>query len=435
MPRDASGTYTLPAGNPVVVGTTIDASWANTTMDDVATVLTDSLSRTGDGGMLVAMEFASGLVGAPGITWTSEPTSGFYLADTNDMRVSIAGSDRARFRADATDPLQIWIGAAWANVLNAANDAAITGDWTFSNAVGVTIANAAPVLNIEETDAAANNGKWLVFCSGTQFNMAMSNDANDAIVSFMVATRTANNSDVVLFTTDSFRVATPSFIINPAEDVASQFTIGSTAAIDRTQQMTMISDTYSISMLMIGDGTAYGWYDETLAAWGLRLVPSSEEIQAFGYTVIHTASTTALDGVITMDAPVTAAGFGTGGKVKDGGDTARAIGFNVMPVYEIDVADTLDLAHNGMYWHNDGAATFAYTCDEDSDIPQGATFVISNEGSAGVMTIIEGIGVTLKWFDGSGTVGTGTRTLAVAGVATIYKYSDTVYHVWGNGLS
>ncbi len=90
MPRDASGNYTLPAGNPVVTGTTVDASWANDTMDDIKTVLTDSLSRTGDGGMLVAFEFASGLVSAPGMAWTSEPTSGFYLAATNDMRAAIA---------------------------------------------------------------------------------------------------------------------------------------------------------------------------------------------------------------------------------------------------------------------------------------------------------------------------------------------------------
>jgi len=34
MPRNASGTYTLPSGNPVVAGTTIEASWANTTLPE-----------------------------------------------------------------------------------------------------------------------------------------------------------------------------------------------------------------------------------------------------------------------------------------------------------------------------------------------------------------------------------------------------------------
>ena len=43
MPRNGSGTYSLPSGNPVVAGTTIEASWANTTLNDVATELTGSL--------------------------------------------------------------------------------------------------------------------------------------------------------------------------------------------------------------------------------------------------------------------------------------------------------------------------------------------------------------------------------------------------------
>lgn len=44
MPRDASGNYTLPAGNPVVTATTISSSWANSTMSDIASALTDSIS-------------------------------------------------------------------------------------------------------------------------------------------------------------------------------------------------------------------------------------------------------------------------------------------------------------------------------------------------------------------------------------------------------
>lgn len=47
MPRDVAGTYTLPAGNPVVTATTITTSWANTTLSDIATALTASLSIDG----------------------------------------------------------------------------------------------------------------------------------------------------------------------------------------------------------------------------------------------------------------------------------------------------------------------------------------------------------------------------------------------------
>jgi len=47
MSRNGSGTYTLPAGNPVVTGTAITSSWANTTMSDIAAGLTQSVAADG----------------------------------------------------------------------------------------------------------------------------------------------------------------------------------------------------------------------------------------------------------------------------------------------------------------------------------------------------------------------------------------------------
>jgi len=47
MSRNGSGTYSLPAGNPVVSGTTITSTWANTTLNDIASALTGSLAADG----------------------------------------------------------------------------------------------------------------------------------------------------------------------------------------------------------------------------------------------------------------------------------------------------------------------------------------------------------------------------------------------------
>lgn len=44
MPRDGNGVYTLPTGNPVAEGEIIDPVWANTTLEDIADALTDSLT-------------------------------------------------------------------------------------------------------------------------------------------------------------------------------------------------------------------------------------------------------------------------------------------------------------------------------------------------------------------------------------------------------
>lgn len=47
MSRNGTGTYNLPAGNPVVTNTTISSTWANTTLTDIATALTGSLASDG----------------------------------------------------------------------------------------------------------------------------------------------------------------------------------------------------------------------------------------------------------------------------------------------------------------------------------------------------------------------------------------------------
>jgi hypothetical protein len=47
MSRNGSGTYTLPAGNPVVTGTVIASTWANSTLTDIAAALTGSVAADG----------------------------------------------------------------------------------------------------------------------------------------------------------------------------------------------------------------------------------------------------------------------------------------------------------------------------------------------------------------------------------------------------
>jgi hypothetical protein len=47
MSRNGSGVYNLPPLNPVVAGTTISSTWANNTMNDIASALTDSVAADG----------------------------------------------------------------------------------------------------------------------------------------------------------------------------------------------------------------------------------------------------------------------------------------------------------------------------------------------------------------------------------------------------
>lgn len=105
MPRAPNGQYTLPAGNPVVSGTVIESTWANTTMDDLANEMTDSLSRTGNGSMQAPLKLAQGLVSAPTLTFNNDPITGDYLAAVGDMRRAVQGIDSMRWIASG---VEVW---------------------------------------------------------------------------------------------------------------------------------------------------------------------------------------------------------------------------------------------------------------------------------------------------------------------------------------
>ena len=91
MPRDANGNMTLVSGNPVVTGTSISSTVDNATMADLAAEIQDSLSRSGKGGMSAAFKNADGTVGAPGITFTNETSSGWFRNAAGDIRAAILG--------------------------------------------------------------------------------------------------------------------------------------------------------------------------------------------------------------------------------------------------------------------------------------------------------------------------------------------------------
>jgi hypothetical protein len=62
MSRNGSGTYNLPAGNPVVTGTTITTTWANSTLTDIASALTGSVAADGQTPMSGSLNMANNKV-------------------------------------------------------------------------------------------------------------------------------------------------------------------------------------------------------------------------------------------------------------------------------------------------------------------------------------------------------------------------------------
>jgi len=91
--RNTAGVYSLPAGNPVVSGTTITSTWANGTLSDIKGEITNSLSRDGYGAMRAPLKVPSGSAPQPALTFTSDAASGLYLNATSDVRMCAASTD------------------------------------------------------------------------------------------------------------------------------------------------------------------------------------------------------------------------------------------------------------------------------------------------------------------------------------------------------
>jgi len=94
MSRNGSGTYTLPAGNPVVTGTTISSTWANNTLTDIATALTGSLAADGQTTATGALKMGANRI--TGLANGLASTDAVTLAQLNDPsitgNVDIAGT-------------------------------------------------------------------------------------------------------------------------------------------------------------------------------------------------------------------------------------------------------------------------------------------------------------------------------------------------------
>ena len=72
MSRNGSGTYTLPAGNPVVSGSIITTSWANTTLNNIASALTQSVASDGQTPMTGSLNMNSNsIIGVTTLTATT----------------------------------------------------------------------------------------------------------------------------------------------------------------------------------------------------------------------------------------------------------------------------------------------------------------------------------------------------------------------------
>ena len=103
MSRNGSGTYTLPAGNPVVTGTTISSTWANNTLTDLATAMTGSLAADGQttatGNLKMGANritgLADGIAATDAATVNQIPSGALFLLKASNLS-DVANATTAR---------------------------------------------------------------------------------------------------------------------------------------------------------------------------------------------------------------------------------------------------------------------------------------------------------------------------------------------------
>lgn len=86
MSRNGSGVYSLPAGNPVVTGTTISSTWANNTLGDISTALTGSVAADGQTPMTGSLDMNSNQ-----LTNLAEATTGGNAVEYDQFIAAFVG--------------------------------------------------------------------------------------------------------------------------------------------------------------------------------------------------------------------------------------------------------------------------------------------------------------------------------------------------------
>jgi hypothetical protein len=169
--RNSSGTYSLPAGNPVVSGTTVSTTWANNTLGDISTELTNSLDRSGRGGMTGQFKASSGTVNLPGIAFSSDTNSGLYRVGSHDLAMSVNATKVVDYQAGAvtvTGTLETSGNATVDSDLTVNAGTHLLGATTVSGsgqntATPVTNSSLGGAITLNDTNGLTNNGGMLVF--------------------------------------------------------------------------------------------------------------------------------------------------------------------------------------------------------------------------------------------------------------------------------
>lgn len=140
-------------------GTIISTAAVNSDFSDIATALTQSLARDGQGGMTGALLAIDGTVSAPGISFVADPDTGFRRSAANQVAAVIGGTDI--FTITATG-ITLSVGSSITGALAITGTLALTGTQTINttaaNPLSITTTQPGTITTLTSTDASAVGG-------------------------------------------------------------------------------------------------------------------------------------------------------------------------------------------------------------------------------------------------------------------------------------
>lgn len=430
MPRNSSGTYSLyTPGNPVVPSTVITTTWANNTLSDLATAMTDSLSRSGDGGMLAPLELAAGAVGAPGLSWSAEPTSGIYRASSGNFRYSVSGADVTTWTAAgfAVTGTLSSSGAATLNSLGVTGNATVggtlgvTGNTTVGGTLGVTGNTSITAGLLMGSATGGNQGAGTVNAVGVYDDGVLLANQTGANPSASIGLSAVNGSAGTFMRSD----AAPALSVSIAPTWTGQHTFASTSGTWNTNtnpsfylwdtdssansqvwRLNAVSDSLVLSTRTDANGVGQNVF--AFARSGTTVGNMD-----FGNATANNAFRFLGTGTATFSGAIVGA-TATGGAQGAGTINATAVyddGLQIYPnIPRSTTTTTLVAGDLGKC-----VAVSANIAIPASVFSAGDAITIYNDSASAIdITIAAG---TLRY---GGTTSTGTRTLAPRGLATLW---------------
>jgi len=200
MSRNGSGTYNLPAGNPVVTGTTISSTWANNTLNDIATALTNSIAKDGQTtptGNLPMGTYAHTNVGNATVR-NMYATAGQVQDNTAQYLTTVSGTDV--ITAASSFGMTTYVTGQVFTFIAAGTN---TGATTLNiNSIGAKAITKNGTTALAAGDIASGQAITVVY-DGTQFQLGRVSGALPANLAYLDALQTFTKSQRGTVTTDN----------------------------------------------------------------------------------------------------------------------------------------------------------------------------------------------------------------------------------------